>query len=95
MIPEVEEFIINQFENLCREDRKINEKKIKEYLEEYPFLANYDDGLYFCWVAQEDVSIELLELFIKQGLKLSESSLEFMRKNGNPNVKRALGLYGT
>ena len=65
-IMEIKEIICDKFEQYCYDE---NNEKIKEYLETYDGLANYNNGIYFEIIADKG-NFELLKLFIKHGAQI-------------------------
>ncbi len=64
MIPtEIMEVISDKFERYCNAE---DYYKIEEYLIAFPFLANYDDGIYFEIIVDRG-NLQLIKLFVSHG----------------------------
>ncbi len=61
------EIVHRNFEKYCIDE---NYDKIKEYLETYNGLANYNDGEYFEIVADKG-NLQLIKLFIENGANIN------------------------
>jgi ankyrin repeat protein len=64
------EIIHKNFEEYCTNE---NFEKIREYLQKYEWLANYNDGEYFETIADKG-NLDLIKLFIENGVNINTNN---------------------